>query len=616
MNKCEVITIVKDWIHDLSYINMETDVEHIMKSDEDTFKVYYYSSEFTISITWLEKSECTTIFINHQFIASIENNGEIVYDESYYEEKLKPLSQFDIRSLISRLKHPPTEEFKSFCKGVEEWLSHLNNSTFKWYWYSPTTNSIGKCFKVQVGPFERLFHIENRDGGIVLGINYTPSIKYIDGVITILTAKPIQPFTFEEISNLRDTIFTMMNHEDDKIKRIEEILKQWLSDMTMTYTKSENEHEFITCMARRGSHPSTHAVIGISVHEKNPCIWLYNTLNRIIMFNPDNNWEPDMCLPHRSEYPFTNTVINKLMALYVKEFCDGIDYEFRNTIFVTVEQWLKRKSHNDSNYHDLTLTSNNIKDIRWNIPVGCYNLDWIDNKWRLSRIMFCTYKRIIDITPNGGMINKGLMIGDECDDLINEIKEAIQPTPDSTDEDLLESISNTYRTINDIIENPLVISKSLSDKCINDNKSREPWVLLNPRKDINEIRKEFKEAVKLVEPVTTVIDSMTDITYKIIKQRGSETGMNIPNIKHVLFNETKKVTTVIFADGSRVTSKAIPEDEFDPEIGFAMCIMKKMYGNRIRFQKQIEKYMLAGEHRNRKIVEKANRKTNKNQEED
>ena len=87
-----------------------------------------------------------------------------------------------------------------------------------------------------------------------------------------------------------------------------------------------------------------------------------------------------------------------------------------------------------------------------------------------------------------------------------------------------------------------------------------------------------------------------------------ENKMNIISIKHVLFNETKKVTTVLFTDGTRVTSKATIEDEFDPEVGFAMCIMKKMYGNRSNFLKEIEKYHNAGAHRNKKIAEKAERK--------
>ena len=663
MDKREVLTIVKDWIHDLSYINMETDVEHIMESDEDRFKVYYLSSEFTISLTWFTSGEIT-IFVNHQFIGSIEKGGEVIAEEAYDESKIKPLVSYDIHSLINRLTHPPTEEFKSFCKGVEEWLSHLNNSTFKWYWYSPTVKSIGKCYKVQVGPFERLFHIENRDGGIMLGINYTPSIKYIDGVVSVTTPKPVQPFTIEEIKSLRDTIFNSMNNSDKdlKIKRIEEILKQWLSDMTMTYTRGEHECEYLACISSRPSHAARHAYIGMSIHEKKPCIWLYNTTNRIITFDPDNNWEPDMLTTYSNGYPFSHTNITKLMAMYVKEFCEGIDYDLRNTIFFTVEQWLKRKSHTNSIYHNLTLAKNSIYNIRWHFSEGVYVLEWIDNKWRLSMLRSYTYKRICDITPNGD-INIGACIGTEEKPLIDEIREAIKPTPDSTDEDLLASINKAYRTITDVlltqdgiptpehpidvkcaytftengvkctyvddgsIDDTVVISKSAADKLckksptvINTSDFIEKAKQLNiqkfppkievvklrPHRPINEIRKDLKEAINGIKTDVCYIDKI--FAADVVNIRKDESKMNIPKVKYVLFNETKKVTTVLFVDGTRVTSKAMPNDEFDPEVGFAMCIMKKMYGNRSKFQKQIEKYYNAGIHRNKKIAEKAARK--------
>ena len=651
MDKREVLTIVKDWIHDLSYVNMEIDVTHEMPTMlEDTFKVFYMSSEFEITIREIVNS--IEISINGNLMITIDHNDDVL-NEDYYAINVKPLAPSDIRSLLHKLKYPPTEKMRSFCKGIEEWLSHLNNSTVKWYWYSPTVKSIGKCFKVQVGPFERLFHIENRDGGIVMDINYNQTIKYIDGVVSVTTPKPVQPFTIEEIKSLRDTIKNSMNinEKDLKIKRIEEILKQWLSDMTMTYTRGEHENEYLTCISSRPSHEATYAYIGMSIHAKEPCIWLYNTTNRIITFDPDNNWEPDMLTTYYNAYPFSNTNLAKLMAMYVKEFC-GIDYEFRNKICFTVEEWLKRKSHDDPYYHNLTLINNMIKNVKWCISRGCYDIEWINNKWRLSRVMFYTYKRICDITPNGD-INIGTCIGTEEKSLIDEIRANIKPTPDSTDEDLLASISKEYRTVTDALtddfkqkmdernkeyeelrnfidsikklveEDPVVISKSTADKLCAEShavintsdiieKAKQlhihkfPKVEIVKARPINEIRKDLKEAINGFKPDICYIDKI--FAADVINIRKEETKMNIPEIKHVLFNETKKVTTVLFNDGTRVTSKAMADDEFDPEVGFAMCLMKKLYGNRTRFQKQIEKYHNAGIHRNKKIAEKAERK--------
>jgi hypothetical protein len=409
--------------------------------------------------------------------------------------------------------------------------------------------------------------------------------------------------------------------------------------MTMTYTVGEHEYEYFASISTRPVHPATHAYIGISVHEKKPCIWLYNTTNIIITFDPDNNWVPTLLTAYSNAYPFSNTNITKLMAMYVKEFCDGADYEFRNKIFNAVEQWLKRKY--DSTFyistHDL------IRHIKWStsistISTGTYELDWIDGKWRLSTLRFCTYKRICDITQNGD-INMGYSIGPEEKDLINEIREAIKPTPDSTDDDLLAAFNNEFRTITDVIENDKYgcNNKTIDDICTSNQYIQTPPVNFMPyksllwHKDVNEIKKDLNDAVHSIKPETVWIDSMTDVienikkqeekempieamAVKIVKQREGTGNITIPSIKHVLFNETKMVTTVIFADGDKVTSKCCDENVFDPEIGFAMCIMKKIYGNRTKFQKQIEKYHIAGIHRNKKIAEKAARKEKENDE--
>ena len=99
---------------------------------------------------------------------------------------------------------------------------------------------------------------------------------------------------------------------------------------------------------------------------------------------------------------------------------------------------------------------------------------------------------------------------------------------------------------------------------------------------------------------------------EIVKERNI---MQIPKIKNVLFNDTKRTTTVLFDDGTKTMSKTKDGETYDREIGFAMCIMKKMYGNRSRFQKEIERWTTACEKRNKKIADKAAKKQDKNEEE-
>lgn len=99
---------------------------------------------------------------------------------------------------------------------------------------------------------------------------------------------------------------------------------------------------------------------------------------------------------------------------------------------------------------------------------------------------------------------------------------------------------------------------------------------------------------------------------QLVKERNI---MQIPGIKNVLFNDTKHTTTVLFDDGTITMSKTTDGETYDHEVGFAMCIMKKIYGNRTRFQKEIKKWTSVCENANKKIADKAAKKQEKNEEE-
>jgi hypothetical protein len=99
---------------------------------------------------------------------------------------------------------------------------------------------------------------------------------------------------------------------------------------------------------------------------------------------------------------------------------------------------------------------------------------------------------------------------------------------------------------------------------------------------------------------------------EIVKERNNM--IKIPGIKNVLFNDTKQTTTVLFDDGTITMSKTTDGETYDHEVGFAMCIMKKMYGNRTRFQKEIKKWTSICENANKKIADKAAKKQDKDKE--
>lgn len=102
-----------------------------------------------------------------------------------------------------------------------------------------------------------------------------------------------------------------------------------------------------------------------------------------------------------------------------------------------------------------------------------------------------------------------------------------------------------------------------------------------------------------------------DIAMEIVKERNNM--IKIPGIKNVLFNDTKQTTTVLFDDGTITMSKTTDGETYNHEVGFAMCIMKKMYGNRTRFQKEIKHWTAVCENANKKIADKAAKKQEKNE---
>ena len=63
----------------------------------------------------------------------------------------------------------------------------------------------------------------------------------------------------------------------------------------------------------------------------------------------------------------------------------------------------------------------------------------------------------------------------------------------------------------------------------------------------------------------------------------------IPEIKNVIFNDP--ATIVFWEDGSKTVVKCQDGDEFDPEKGLAMAIVKKTYGNKGSYCNKLKKWL-------------------------
>lgn len=65
-------------------------------------------------------------------------------------------------------------------------------------------------------------------------------------------------------------------------------------------------------------------------------------------------------------------------------------------------------------------------------------------------------------------------------------------------------------------------------------------------------------------------------------------GFRNIKIKRIIFNPP--ATVIFWGDDTKTVVKCAEDDEFNPEIGVAMCYMKKIYGSRHAFSKMVEKY--------------------------
>jgi len=159
-------------------------------------------------------------------------------------------------------------------------------------------------------------------------------------------------------------------------------------------------------------------------------------------------------------------------------------------------------------------------------------------------------------------------------------------------------------------EDPCVIPDSLAKSLCRSDKVITP-IRFTPSthnfKSWYPTRRMIAEAVNL-----KTMPEGAGLIMEIVKERNNM--IKIPGIKNVLFNDTKQTTTVLFDDGTITMSKTMDGETYDREVGFAMCIMKKMYGNRTRFQKEIKRWTSICENANKKIADKAAKKQDKDKD--
>lgn len=87
-------------------------------------------------------------------------------------------------------------------------------------------------------------------------------------------------------------------------------------------------------------------------------------------------------------------------------------------------------------------------------------------------------------------------------------------------------------------------------------------------------------------------------------------GRTIPKIRHINVGERKgkKLVCVVFEDGSHIIKECHSEDEFDINIGVALCLVEKYYSTANQFHKLVKRKLTEKSKKTLENWKKANKK--------
>lgn len=114
------------------------------------------------------------------------------------------------------------------------------------------------------------------------------------------------------------------------------------------------------------------------------------------------------------------------------------------------------------------------------------------------------------------------------------------------------------------------------------------WTKENPHVYISSARRCGKTLATIGSVFNTLDDRQREAVYAIIG-KAIEDERDRPEIKDVIFNDP--ATIVFWADGTKTVVKCQEGDEFDPEKGLTMAIVKKVYGNKGSYCNKIKKWV-------------------------
>ena len=336
MDNKAIITIVKDWIHDLG-IDI-SDIQLEIRGVRNTIKFDYRSTK--VDITIMERivnNKRFFISINNIHIAAIEENGIIT---DMFTGYIEPFSIVEIYNLLNRLKYPITKEFKAFCKAIEEFFTRKKTRYDRQLIVSANHISM---YTMYSGDYHAGILIKEEYNSITMKCNDTKIIEYTycDNIVKTVDVAPPTPLSFAEIHEIKDAIiYELIPHdkpdtdEDKHITDIKVKVYKWLTGFI-------NKHGgYIEVLGDKtwtyhANFPKKSVTVGIySAYVK--YLWIGNPANRVIVFDVNDNWKAELCGIHHECFPIIQQDLIKLQfslnELYTANKPDSTDEELLESI--------------------------------------------------------------------------------------------------------------------------------------------------------------------------------------------------------------------------------------------------------------------------------------------
>ena len=108
---------------------------------------------------------------------------------------------------------------------------------------------------------------------------------------------------------------------------------------------------------------------------------------------------------------------------------------------------------------------------------------------------------------------------------------------------------------------------------------------------------------------TTTSTELRGTTVRITEPTWCTTDKDLAKVKKIIFNPP--ATIVIWKDKHKEVVKCSDDEEFQPEVGVAMCFMKRIFESRNQFTKMVDSFINDEDPTLREIIEEGIRAVEK-----